>query len=467
MADHATVPPPSSLTCGKCGDVFTSRNKLFKHVRFAHTEDKSTDMISAQGADTGDEAQPQLSTPRPPLHIYYQDEFIMVLVKPQGMATMGVFQNNNSSGAVAGSSSSGCKRTADDDPKDTSHLSGEARTKYFHERHEQKRALSVPTEETVMNSDLLLLQSDVEYQRQLKARRALEEGQRAQKPYRKAVPVHRLDRCTGGLLLCSKSAAVEKVLRRLFKENSHTSMAADAASSSSGGSGGAVVVESATHLVRKRYRCLVGGLMPPELGGLISLPVDGRVSVTRFEVVKVTRSAAYGGWLSTLDCFPLTGRRHQIRKHLVAVGRPIIGDPRYTRAVSWPAPMPVDPSRPPVGAPGSAAGSDLPTPPACAAPSCESLTQRHCCLDPPFFLWAVELNFPTIFRKTLEVVGADEVDCDHSRFTTVVTEEPAFYGAFRDIQQADFEARLAAGETEEEMARRARTAAESVVCRHG
>jgi len=375
------------------------------------------------------------STPLPPLHIHYQDEHMMVLIKPQGMATMGLIpkmKQQNCGNAKSGMS----KNTVDDEPNVEGSMSTFSSS--FHERHNQKLATSTPAEETVSNSDVLLLCTENEYQELHRQRK--ETPKKGPKPFRKAVPVHRLDRCTGGLLLCAKSMAAERLLRRLFQDNSCAFMDADkstasstinsAASSRVAGASESIV---SAHLIRKRYRCVVSGVMSPELGGEISLAVDGKPSVTRFEVVLVSRSARYGGWISTLDCFPLTGRRHQIRKHLAAVGHPIIGDPRYTRAASWPDPMPV------LVAPVSVFEST-------GAPSsyaCEVLTQRHCSLSPPFFLWAVELKFPTLSCTPADAESVGEVTCDRTRFCTIGTEEPAFYGVFRDIQSAEYEAQEA------------------------
>lgn len=50
---------------------------------------------------------------------------------------------------------------------------------------------------------------------------------------------------------------------------------------------------------------------------------DGKKSLTRFRVVE-----RFGG-VSLLECRPVTGRTHQIRVHLKAVGFPILSDPLY------------------------------------------------------------------------------------------------------------------------------------------
>ena len=34
-------------------------------------------------------------------------------------------------------------------------------------------------------------------------------------------------------------------------------------------------------------------------------------------------------WVTTVDLWPHTGRKHQLRRHLALVGHPLVGDPRY------------------------------------------------------------------------------------------------------------------------------------------
>jgi 23S rRNA pseudouridine1911/1915/1917 synthase len=65
---------------------------------------------------------------------------------------------------------------------------------------------------------------------------------------------------------------------------------------------------------------------------------EGSPARTRYAV------RARGRGLSRLDLFPETGRRHQLRAHLAALGHPILGDAAYG------APEP--PSGAPVLAPG-------------------------------------------------------------------------------------------------------------------
>ena len=119
-------------------------------------------------------------------------------------------------------------------------------------------------------------------------------------------PVHRLDRATSGVLLCADDPEL---------------LAAIGAALAAG-------------TVQKEYRALVYGRM--RAGGTIRRPLAderrGRPlpASTRFRLL-----AAYSG-ASLLAVFPLTGRRHQIRRHLSAVGHPVVGDPRYGRRPGGP-----------------------------------------------------------------------------------------------------------------------------------
>lgn len=134
---------------------------------------------------------------------------------------------------------------------------------------------------------------------------------RVQARYPEALPVHRLDLGTSGLLVLARSPAMHRALNRLFE----------------------------TRRVEKRYVALVAGRM--EAGErLIELPliadwpnrprqmVDhaiGKPSRTRLRV------AGYDAGMDAtrVDLFPETGRSHQLRVHLQAIGHPILGDELY------------------------------------------------------------------------------------------------------------------------------------------
>lgn len=124
------------------------------------------------------------------------------------------------------------------------------------------------------------------------------------------VLAHRLDRETSGLLLLGATNASATLLKALFRQRR----------------------------VHKRYLALVLGeaspleqvielpLGPDQTCGIrIKMAVDrrGRPALTRYRALE-TR-----GGISLVEAFPETGRQHQIRAHLSAVGLPLVGDKIY------------------------------------------------------------------------------------------------------------------------------------------
>jgi tRNA pseudouridine32 synthase/23S rRNA pseudouridine746 synthase len=126
-----------------------------------------------------------------------------------------------------------------------------------------------------------------------------------------ALVVHRLDQATSGLLLFARGAAMQRALSHAFAERR----------------------------VSKRYAAVVHGL-PQEDAGCIELPlaadwpqrprqrVDehaGKPACTEWRVVQ--RCAQQQR--TRLELRPITGRTHQLRVHLAAIGHPIAGDTLY------------------------------------------------------------------------------------------------------------------------------------------
>ncbi|MBP7675970.1 MAG: RluA family pseudouridine synthase [Thermoanaerobaculia bacterium] len=116
---------------------------------------------------------------------------------------------------------------------------------------------------------------------------------------RPAFPVHRLDREVEGLVLVAHDERAAAALSELFR----------------------------TGKIVKRYRAEVLGDVASALGreGIVDTPLDGRDARTLWRVVP----GETGGGTTTLDVTIETGRQHQIRRHLEAIGHPVMGDPRY------------------------------------------------------------------------------------------------------------------------------------------
>ncbi len=109
----------------------------------------------------------------------------------------------------------------------------------------------------------------------------------------KLSPINRLDRGTSGAVILAKSSRAAGIFGRQVKETG----------------------------LDKLYLALVQGV--PEESGVITIPLDGKDSETRYRIL---RSGENGTLLAVT---PISGRMHQIRRHLSAMGHPIIGDKRY------------------------------------------------------------------------------------------------------------------------------------------
>ncbi|KGL63026.1 RluA family pseudouridine synthase [Polaribacter sp. Hel1_85] len=114
----------------------------------------------------------------------------------------------------------------------------------------------------------------------------------------KPQPVHRLDYPTSGLLLIGKTSNSITELGKLFENKE----------------------------IQKTYFAVTIGKMNPK--GNINLPVDDKKAETEFEVLKSVKSERFD-FLNLVKLQPKTGRKHQLRKHLLAIENPILGDKEY------------------------------------------------------------------------------------------------------------------------------------------
>lgn len=140
-------------------------------------------------------------------------------------------------------------------------------------------------------------------------------SRRAQQRWPEALVVHRLDQATSGLVLMARNPEAQRRLGRAFELRE----------------------------VHKRYQAIVAGHMAALQAGAwaeIDLPiaadwerrplrvidpVRGKPSQTRWRVL------AHDGDANTtrIELEPVTGRTHQLRVHLAAVGHAILGDALY------------------------------------------------------------------------------------------------------------------------------------------
>jgi len=121
--------------------------------------------------------------------------------------------------------------------------------------------------------------------------------------------VHRLDRGTSGLLVAAKHDAAHEELARQFRERE----------------------------VEKEYVALVWGVV--QAGLRIETPIgrdpvnrqkmSARARRSREAVTRIVRADHLHPALTLARVAIHTGRTHQIRVHLSAIGHPIVGDPLY------------------------------------------------------------------------------------------------------------------------------------------
>lgn len=139
---------------------------------------------------------------------------------------------------------------------------------------------------------------------------------RVQREFADALVVHRLDMATSGILLMARGAVAQQRLGAAF----------------------------ATRAVHKRYEAVVDGIMAPPAcaadgWGLIDLPLMADWPRRPLQKVDATGKPSQTRWLvrahdapartTRLMLEPVTGRTHQLRLHLQAIGHPILGDALY------------------------------------------------------------------------------------------------------------------------------------------
>lgn len=115
------------------------------------------------------------------------------------------------------------------------------------------------------------------------------------------LPVHRLDKATSGLLICSKTRAAHILLSEQLHDRR----------------------------IRKWYEAIVFGKL--EGNGSLITPIDGKRALTTYSSLTIIPSPRYD-YLTHLQLEIETGRTHQIRRHCALAGHPIMGDQLYCPA---------------------------------------------------------------------------------------------------------------------------------------
>jgi tRNA pseudouridine32 synthase / 23S rRNA pseudouridine746 synthase len=134
---------------------------------------------------------------------------------------------------------------------------------------------------------------------------------RVQAQHADALVVHRLDMATSGLVLFARGLEAQRALNHQFEQRQ----------------------------IDKRYTAVVAGHLPQDQGE-ICLPLiadwpqrprqkvdhdHGRFALTHFTVLHRDE----GSQSTRVALVPVTGRSHQLRVHLLALGHPILGDALY------------------------------------------------------------------------------------------------------------------------------------------
>ena len=121
--------------------------------------------------------------------------------------------------------------------------------------------------------------------------------------------VHRLDKDTSGVMVVAKTDAAHLSLAEQIKNKTAT----------------------------RTYRAIVHGVLKDDAGIIsgaigrdkfdrnkMAVTPDGKPAVTEFKILERFENFSY------VECKLQTGRTHQIRVHMAAIGHPLLGDTKYT-----------------------------------------------------------------------------------------------------------------------------------------
>ena len=279
------APPQRRFCCSLCGQCFHSIHAVKHHIDIRHvcipTSTSANDEIDKQpGHDITDTNTNNSIIWNRPLTVLFEDDTLAVIDKPQGMPIMGSEHTLQRSSLLlplkgirvpdwpkAGTAASAACVSTSHNGNDTG---GEEEMDYT-----TAMPMSAP-------SDSIL---------------------------GKPRPVHRLDAPTGGVLVVAKTRRSEVLLKKMFQERTcHKTYRA--------------LVYGKVHMIG----CNGGG----NRTGECDVPLSGKPALTIYRPLRYVQSVrSRDGWLTVMELKPVTGRQHQLRKHMQHLKHPIVGDPRY------------------------------------------------------------------------------------------------------------------------------------------
>lgn len=135
----------------------------------------------------------------------------------------------------------------------------------------------------------------------------------------RATLIHRLDKETSGVVMLAKHSEIMEEMIALFREKKILKKYLAIVD------GNVVQKEGKIeNFLRKKANCIPGQVMYEATQG------RGALAITCWKCLKTAPNA------SLILCEPITGRTHQLRIHLSAMGHPILGDIQYGKRFRCP-----------------------------------------------------------------------------------------------------------------------------------